>query len=79
MEFGTLKWPKVATLLAGVVQSALSGIVSPAASEAQAPAPAEPNILFVMTDDGGWMTPGIYHQGMMVGETRASTASAATA
>jgi arylsulfatase A-like enzyme len=22
-----------------------------------------------MTDDVGWMVPGIYHQGMMVGET----------
>jgi arylsulfatase A-like enzyme len=29
----------------------------------------KPNILFVMTDDVGWMVPGIYHQGMMVGET----------
>ena len=29
----------------------------------------KPNILFIMTDDVGWMTPGVYHQGLMVGET----------
>jgi len=35
---------------------------------AQAPA-KKPNILFIMGDDIGWMQPGIYHQGLMVGET----------
>jgi arylsulfatase A-like enzyme len=30
---------------------------------------AKPNILFIMGDDIGWMQPGIYHQGLMVGET----------
>jgi arylsulfatase A-like enzyme len=35
---------------------------------AQGPA-GKPNILFVMGDDIGWMQPGIYHQGLMVGET----------
>jgi hypothetical protein len=29
----------------------------------------KPNILFIMGDDIGWMQPGIYHQGLMVGET----------
>ena len=29
----------------------------------------KPNILFIMADDIGWMQPGIYHQGLMVGET----------
>jgi arylsulfatase A-like enzyme len=29
----------------------------------------KPNILFVMTDDVGFMSPSIYHQGLMVGET----------
>ncbi len=28
-----------------------------------------PNILFIMADDIGWMQPGIYHRGLMVGET----------
>ncbi|WP_262271705.1 arylsulfatase [Microvirga yunnanensis] len=35
---------------------------------AQAPQ-QKPNILFIMGDDIGWMQPGIYHQGLMVGET----------
>ena len=30
---------------------------------------AKPNILFIMGDDIGWMQPGIYHAGLMVGET----------
>ena len=30
---------------------------------------SKPNILFVMTDDVGFMSPSIYHQGLMVGET----------
>ena len=30
----------------------------------------KPNILFIMGDDIGWMQPGIYHRGLMVGETR---------
>ncbi len=29
----------------------------------------KPNILFIMGDDIGWMQPGIYHRGVMVGET----------
>jgi arylsulfatase A-like enzyme len=29
----------------------------------------KPNILFIMGDDIGWMQPGIYHGGLMVGET----------
>ncbi len=28
-----------------------------------------PNILFIMGDDIGWMQPGCYHRGLMVGET----------
>src|SRR5258707_8198714 len=34
-----------------------------------AQAPAKPNILFIMGDDIGIMQPGIYHRGLMVGET----------
>jgi arylsulfatase A-like enzyme len=29
----------------------------------------KPNILFIMSDDIGWMQPGCYHRGLMVGET----------
>jgi hypothetical protein len=29
----------------------------------------KPNILFIMSDDIGWMQPSCYHQGLMVGET----------
>ncbi|HVK58788.1 MAG TPA: arylsulfatase [Candidatus Kapabacteria bacterium] len=29
----------------------------------------KPNILFIMGDDIGWMQPGCYHRGLMVGET----------
>ena len=45
-----------------------------AADPESSPAPAgqqakKPNILFIMGDDIGWMQPGIYHRGLMVGET----------
>src|SRR4029079_16482890 len=29
----------------------------------------QPNILFIMGDDIGWMQPSCYHRGLMVGET----------
>jgi arylsulfatase A-like enzyme len=35
----------------------------------QAAATSKPNIMFIMADDIGWMQPGIYHRGLMVGET----------
>src|SRR6516164_718170 len=35
----------------------------------QQPQGQKPNILFIMGDDIGWMQPGIYHRGLMVGET----------
>src|SRR5258705_7553355 len=48
----------------------VSGIALLALSlPATAQAPAKPNILFIMGDDIGWMQPGIYHRGLMVGET----------
>src|SRR5262245_45651366 len=34
-----------------------------------APRRGKPNIMFIMGDDIGWMQPGIYHRGLMVGET----------
>ncbi len=36
---------------------------------AQAQEAKKPNILFIMGDDIGWMQPGAYHRGLMVGET----------
>jgi arylsulfatase len=39
------------------------------ATGAPSSAPDKPNILFIMGDDIGWMQPGIYHRGLMVGET----------
>lgn len=38
-------------------------------ASAQQPAPNQPNILFIMGDDIGWMQPSIYHEGLAVGET----------
>lgn len=39
------------------------------ASSALAQDAKKPNILFIMGDDIGWMQPGCYHRGLMVGET----------
>lgn len=36
---------------------------------AEAQPATQPNILFIMGDDIGWMQPSIYHRGLMVGET----------
>jgi arylsulfatase A-like enzyme len=52
---------------AGVAALALASALPTSSATAQDA--SKPNILFVMTDDVGWMVPGIYHQGMMVGET----------
>src|SRR5712671_4088402 len=55
-----------AALLGATMLASLPGAaVTPAAAQ-----PAQkPNILFIMGDDIGWMQPGIYHRGLMVGET----------
>jgi arylsulfatase len=58
----TLKF-SLGALVAGTV---LCGALAPA--EAQ-DTQNKPNILFIMGDDIGWMQPGIYHRGLMVGET----------
>src|SRR5437879_3775427 len=64
----TAGWHKrsCATLLSATMLMSLSG---PASTPAVAQAPAKPNILFIMGDDIGWRQPGIYHRGLMVGET----------
>src|SRR5437868_12178610 len=55
------------SLLGATMLMSLSG---PASTPATAQQPAQkPNILFIMGDDIGWMQPGIYHRGLMVGET----------
>ena len=56
--------------------TALAQDAAPAQSSAPAatadtakPAGSQPNILFIMADDVGYMQPSIYHRGLMVGET----------
>jgi arylsulfatase len=44
--------------------AAILTVTMPASAQQQ-----KPNILFIMGDDIGFMQPGIYHQGLMVGET----------
>jgi arylsulfatase A-like enzyme len=59
-----------AALMAATV---LTAAISMSPAQAQAPAAPQqsqqPNILFIMGDDIGWMQPSIYHQGLAVGET----------
>jgi len=51
------------TFLLVVLGFALAAFSAGAAEE------KKPNILFIMGDDIGWMQPGCYHRGLMVGET----------
>ena len=65
----TLGWLKrsCGVLLGATMMVPLCG---PASTPAAAQQPAQkPNIIFIMGDDIGWMQPGIYHRGLMVGET----------
>jgi arylsulfatase len=66
--------PIVPSLLAATVALIGAGWSIQAADPEPSPAPAgqqtkKPNILFIMGDDIGIMQPGIYHRGLMVGET----------
>jgi len=56
----------VTSLLAGAALCASASTIATTSALAQE---QKPNILFVMTDDVGWMTPGVYHGGLMVGDT----------
>jgi arylsulfatase len=58
---------KKATCL-GFLAGAAALAWNPEPVVAQQP-PQKPNILFIMADDIGIMQPGIYHRGLMVGET----------
>ncbi len=49
--------------------TALVSVCASDPASAQQPAPTQPNILFIMGDDIGWMQPSIYHEGIAVGET----------
>ncbi len=57
------------SLKAGTALVALASTTALTAPSAMAQDTGKPNILFVMTDDVGFMSPSIYHQGLMVGET----------
>src|SRR5208283_5040483 len=55
-----------------VSASATLGLTSCATAQPAASAGGgekRPNILFIMSDDIGWMQPSCYHRGIMVGET----------
>ena len=52
-----------------VLGASIFTMVGVAIAHAQATTTTKPNILFIMADDVGWMQPGIYHRGLMVGET----------
>ncbi len=56
-----LRW----TMVAGLVALCHSG----AGAQSTQHMTGQPNILFIMGDDIGWMQPSIYHRGLMVGET----------
>ena len=55
-------------LAKSVRDAALAGMMLSGSAMAHA-ATSQPNILFIMGDDIGWMQPSIYHRGLMVGET----------
>src|SRR5277367_4608766 len=59
MKFSTRLWLGLLALVVPMTMGSLP-------AHAQQP---KPNILFIMGDDIGWMQPGCYHRGLMVGET----------
>ena len=52
-----------------IKRAAIAAAMLSASSIAYAATSDRPNIMFIMGDDIGWMQPGIYHEGLMVGET----------
>ena len=61
-SLGALTTTAMLTAASVVPVAAQSNTAGSAATE-------RPNILFIMGDDIGYMQPGIYHRGLMVGET----------
>ena len=55
--------------VAKLMKSAAVGAMMLGSATVNAATTDRPNIMFIMGDDIGWMQPGIYHQGLMVGET----------
>ncbi len=55
--------------LAVAMWSIVAAIGGATTAVAQTTAGKQPNILFIMGDDIGWMQPSIYHRGLAVGET----------
>jgi arylsulfatase A-like enzyme len=66
MKANQLLITKLAAVAVGMCCSL--GAIVPNAT-AQSNPGKRPNILFIMGDDIGWMQPGCYHRGLMVGET----------
>jgi len=60
---------KLSRIVMSAAFAALASTTALTAPSAMAQDASKPNILFVMTDDVGFMSPSIYHQGLMVGET----------
>ncbi len=58
-----------AGMVIGCLGLILGLITASGTAHAQAATAQKPNILFIMADDIGIMNVGIYHQGLMVGET----------
>ncbi|GLK84046.1 arylsulfatase [Ancylobacter defluvii] len=66
---GAVRKHVIRLLAAAAVLTAAGTITAVAPPAAAQQPPSRPNILFIMGDDIGWMQPGIYHRGLMVGET----------
>ena len=64
-----MKLPRAKTGILLLVTSLIVIVACAVAQEANAADDKKPNIMFIMGDDIGWMQPGIYHRGVMVGET----------
>jgi len=56
---------------AAIGLAVIGGFVMFAGGDSARAQGGKPNILFIMGDDIGFMQPGIYHRGLMVGETPA--------
>ncbi len=60
---------RLAAAAAGAIMATTAMVLPCLTATARAQEAKQPNILFIMGDDIGWMQPSIYHRGLMVGET----------